>query len=151
MERGYGIAVPWSEDADFDLIAYRGEELHRVQAKYTASNGRVVFVRCRSASLTNGKVRRIKKYTARTIDWIAVYDRTSEGCYYVPASELGEGMELISLRLVPTRNGQRIGVRFAEDYKVFGPETDVSAGQLNMEPAGFEPATSSVQTTRSAN
>jgi hypothetical protein len=27
MDRGWGIAVPWGEDCDFDLIAYRGDDL----------------------------------------------------------------------------------------------------------------------------
>ena len=44
MERGYGIAVPWGEDCDFDLIAYRDDELHRVQVKHARSDGRVVPV-----------------------------------------------------------------------------------------------------------
>ena len=140
MERGYGIAVPWSEDSDFDLIAYRDHELHRVQVKYTESDGRIVTVRCNSHSLTNGKIKQTKHYTARTIDWIAVWDRTSDRCYYVPACELGNGRYVISLRLVPALNCQRARVRFAEAYLDFGP-----ARQLEMEPAGFEPATSNLQ------
>ena len=151
MERGYGIAVPWGEDCDFDLIAYRDDELHRVQVKYTESDGRVILVRCRSSSLTNGKVRSIKKYTARTIDWIATWDRTSRESYYVPAAELGEGMEVISLRLTPALNSQKLRVRYAEDYKAFGLETAVSREQMRMEPAGFEPATSDLQSPRSTN
>ncbi|MBS1885969.1 MAG: hypothetical protein JSU06_02165 [Actinobacteria bacterium] len=35
---------------------YEGR-LHRVQVKYTRSDGRVIIVRCRSHSLTKGKVR----------------------------------------------------------------------------------------------
>lgn len=120
IERGWGIAVPWGEDCDFDLIAYRGQELHRVQIKYTESDGRVVYVRCKSNSLTKGRVMQVKRYTAATVEWIAVYDKTTARCYYVPSTELGAGRELLSLRLVPARNGQRIGVRNAEDYLEFG-------------------------------
>lgn len=90
LERGYRIAIPFGEDNDFDLILIRGEALERVQVKYTKSDGAVIYVRCRSSSLTNGRVRRVKKYTAKTIEWIATYDATSHRCYYVPASELGE-------------------------------------------------------------
>jgi hypothetical protein len=151
MDRGWGIAVPWGEDCDFDLIAYRNNELQRVQVKYTESDGRIVFVRCQSLSLTSGKVRQIKRYTAKTIDWIAVYDKTTCTCYYVPATELGSGRELLSLRLVPTLNCQRVGVRFAEDYLEFGVQNRVLCRLSEVEPAGIEPATSSVQGTRSAN
>jgi hypothetical protein len=116
LERGYRIAIPYGEDHDFDLILCRDHRLERVQVKYTESNGRVVYVRCRSASLTNGKVKRIKHYTARTIEWIAVYDKTTDRCYYMSADELGAGRDLLSLRLVPTGNNQRQGIRYADDY-----------------------------------
>jgi len=55
--------------------------------------------------------------TASTIDWLAVYDATTDRCYYVPASELGAGMRLLSLRLQPTRNCQRRRVRLASNYR----------------------------------
>lgn len=97
----------------------------------------IVVAKSRSHSLTNGKVRQIKHYTAKTIDWIAVYDRTSDRCYYCPATELGNGRSLMSLRLTPALNGQRIGIRPASDY--LDPDFD---RVTRMEPAGFEPATS---------
>jgi hypothetical protein len=146
VERGYRIALPYGEDNDFDLILIRDDKLERVQVKYTESDGVIVTVRCRSVSLTSGKVRQVKHYTPTTVDWMAVYDRTTDRCYYVPSSELGPtGRDQISLRLTPTRNSQRIGVRYAENY--LSPDVRV----LEMEPAGLEPATSSVQATRSPN
>jgi hypothetical protein len=105
------------------------------------------MVRCRSASLTNGKVKAIKRYTAETIDWIAVYDATSSRCYYMPADELGDGRDMLTLRLSAPLNNQRVGIRFAEDY--LAPVA--TARRLEVEPAGLEPATSSVQGTRSPN
>ena len=131
MERGFGIAVPWGENSDFDLIAYRDDEIHRVQVKHAISHGSVVPVRCLSNSLTNGKVRKRKRYTARTID--------------VHASELGAGRNEIRLRLTPCRNNQKRGVRDASDYKRFGRDAELNPRQLCMEPAGFEPATSNLQ------
>lgn len=117
--RGFKIAIPFGEDWDYDLIACRGERFERVQVKYTRSDGRVVTVRCRSASLTNGRVRALKYYTGAIIDWIAVYDATIEKCFYVPAAELGDGRTELRLRLTPTRNGQRAGIRLAENYLHF--------------------------------
>lgn len=139
-DRGCSISFPFGEDCDYDLIADLKGRIHRVQVKYTESDGRVINVRCRSHSLTNGKVRRTKQYTAKTVDWIAVYDRTSDRCYYFPSSELGSGRSMLHLRLTPARNGQRIGIRNAADYT--DPEL---ARDPRMEPAGFEPATSRVQ------
>jgi hypothetical protein len=78
-----------------------------------------VPVRCRSHSLTNGRVRATKHYTCASIEWIAAYDETSERCYYVPASELGDGRALLHLRLTAARNNQRARVRLATDYLSF--------------------------------
>jgi PD-(D/E)XK endonuclease len=110
IRQGHKIAIPFGEDWDYDLIACRAETLERIQVKYTESDGAVVPVKCRSHSLTNGKVRRTKKYTASTVDWIAVYDRTSDRCYYVPALELAEGRSMLHLRIAPTKNHQRHGL-----------------------------------------
>ncbi len=114
--RGYKVALPFGEDWDFDLILCRDEALERVQVKFVASDGVVITVQCYSHSLTNGKVRATKRYTARTIDWIAVYDQTSDGCYYIPAAELGDGRSTVSLRIVPARNRQLKRIRSATDY-----------------------------------
>ncbi len=110
------MAIPFGEDNDFDLILIRENRLERVQVKYTRSDARVVPVRCRSSSLTNGRVKQIKRHTSATIDWLAAYDATTKRCFYIPAEELGAGMDLIHLRLTEARNGQRRGIRFADDY-----------------------------------
>ena len=151
MSRGYGIAVPWGEDCDFDLIAYRDTELHRVQVKHVRSDGSVLVVRCRSHSLTNGRVRNVKLYTAETIDWLSVWDATTDACFHIPARELGEGRNQLHFRLAPCRNNQERGVRHASHYTRFGAESITHPRQLEMEPAGFEPAASAVQERRSTN
>ena len=120
IERGCRLSIPFGEDCDYDLIADYEGRLHRIQVKFTESNGSRILIRCRSHSLTKGKVRQTKHYTASMIDWIAVYDRTSDRCYYCPSTELGAGRP-----------------DFGRDPM--------------MEPAGFEPATSCLQSTRSAN
>ena len=116
IRRGYKIAIPYGEDWDFDLIVCRDGRLERVQCKYSESNGVFITVQCRSHSLTNGKVKTTKYYTAAMIDWLAVYDPTSDRCYYIAAAELGEGMCEMTLRLRPTLNNQRRLVRLAENY-----------------------------------
>jgi Holliday junction resolvase-like predicted endonuclease len=117
-ERGYKIAFPYGEDWDFDLILCRDAgALERVQVKYVRSDGQVIAVRPRSSSLTNGKVRAVKHYTAATVDWLAVWDATLDCCFYIPGLDLGEGMDVMHLRLAPTRNNQVRGVRFAADFK----------------------------------
>jgi PD-(D/E)XK endonuclease len=116
VSRGYRIAFPYGEDWDFDLIVLRDDILERVQVKYSTPSNGVLCVRCKSHSLTNGKVRRTKHYTAEMIDWLAVYDPVTDRCFYIPAHELGSGMSTLHLRLTPTRNGQSAGIRYADDY-----------------------------------
>jgi hypothetical protein len=57
-----------------------------------------------------------KLYTAAMIEWLAVYDATSDRCYYIPAALLGEGRSSMSLRLIPARNNQRERVWMASDF-----------------------------------
>lgn len=138
VARGCKIFMSFGEDCDYDLIADYQGRLHRVQVKFTRSNGQVVVVRCRSHSLTNGRVRRSKTYTSVMVDWVVVYDQTTDSCYYVPSWMLGEeGHPSLRLRLTPARNGQSLRIRRAEDY--LDPDFSVDP---SMEPAGIEPATS---------
>jgi hypothetical protein len=118
--RGHRVCVPWGEDCDYDLIAERPDgRFERVQVKYTTSNGEFIEVRCNSHSITKGRVRASKNYTSAVIDWLAVYDATTNCCYYVPAAALGEGRWRLHLRLVPARSGRRAGIRLATDYLSF--------------------------------
>ena len=111
LERGYKIAIPFGEDWDFDLIISRADGLERVQVKHASSNGVFISVKCFSHSLTKGQVRVTKLYTGAIIDWLAVYDATTDRCYYVPAEELANGRRQLILRLTPPRNNQRAGIR----------------------------------------
>jgi hypothetical protein len=121
LARGHRIAFPYGEDSDYDLIVDRDGLLERVQVKHAVSDGRVIPVRCRSMSLTGGRVRSVKKYTSHTIDWLAVFDVTTDRCYYVPAVELGpSGRSLLHLRLQPALSGRRQGIRHAADDLSFG-------------------------------
>src|SRR4051794_6071589 len=120
VKRGFRVAFPFGEDCDWDLLFWRPPsiELERVQVKHATSDGCVVYARGTSHSLTNGRVRATKKYTSRTIDWLVIYDATTEQIFYIPAADLGEGMSGLHLRLVPARNNQRARVRMAENYLV---------------------------------
>ncbi|HVS99156.1 MAG TPA: group I intron-associated PD-(D/E)XK endonuclease [Solirubrobacterales bacterium] len=132
------LSIPFGEDCDYDLIADFEGRLHRVQVKSAKSDSRVIAVKCLSHSLTAGRVRSIKHYTSKMVDWIVVYDLTTDRCYYIPSWILGvEGRSGLMLRLAPALNGQSLRIRRAEDYL----DPDLSRDP-SMEPAGIEPATS---------
>jgi hypothetical protein len=90
VERGYRVAIPFGEDNDFDLILIRDGQMERVQVKHTCSDGQVIQVKCYSHSLTNGRIRQTKRYTASMIDWLAVYDVTAARCFYIPHPSLAK-------------------------------------------------------------
>lgn len=118
QRKGYGVAIPFGHDLPFDLVLIRKDTgaLERVQCKYTESDGKVIDVRCMSTSAWVHHT-----YGAHEVDWIAVFDVTTSRCYYVHSSTWG-GMVRPSLRLAPTANGQRKGIRFAEAFLC--PELD---------------------------
>ena len=154
IRRGYRIAFPYGEDWDFDLIFSRPDshQLERVQVKYTRSDREVILVRASSNSLTNGKVRRVKHYTAKSIDWLAVYDATTDRCYYGPAWELGDkGMSHLTLRLTSPKNGQMLRIRYANDYLDPTPPHQGGLPVAAVEPAGLEPAPFALPARRSPN
>jgi len=112
QRQGHSIAIPFGHDLPFDLIVVRKEDgaLEKVQCKYTTSNGRVVVVRVMSNSawVTH-------RYTKEEVDWMGVYDATTDQCFYLP-SMVWDGQVAVNLRLVPTVNGQVRGIRYAEDF-----------------------------------
>jgi hypothetical protein len=111
VERGYRAAIPYGEDGPWDLIVERNGRLERIQCKYTVSNGDVIVVKCTSTNNWHTKV-----YRSDEIEWIVVYDATTERCYFVPSSMLGDGRSMILLRLTEPKNGQRQRINWARDF-----------------------------------
>jgi len=114
LRKGYKVALPLGEDWPYDLIVLRNNSLERVQCKYSESKDGYIAVHCRSAN--NWKT---KKYHKNEIDWIACYDKTTEQCYYVPSSLLGEGRSYLHLRIKAPLNGMKKGIRYAKDFLKF--------------------------------
>lgn len=113
LKRGYKIALPLGEDWRFDLIVERQGKLERVQCKYTESEGGKITARTQSCNNWN-----VHQYTEDEIDWLAIYDKVTEKCYYIPGSELGTGKASIYLRLDEPKNKQVQGIRWAKDYLI---------------------------------
>ena len=118
QSKGYGVAIPFGHDLPFDLVLIRKDtgRLERVQCKYTVSDGRSLDVRCGSNSAW---VRHT--YAPEEVDWIAVFDATTNRCYYVHSSTWA-GLARPKLRLAPAANGQRKGIRPADAFLY--PELD---------------------------
>jgi hypothetical protein len=93
-------------------------------------DGRVVVARVMSNSawVTH-------RYTKEEVDWIAVYDATTNRCFYIPSSEW-DGQVAVNLRLAPTANGQAKGIRFAKDFSslIGDPKRDSRSGPVSDPP-----------------
>jgi len=115
LKRGYKVALPVGEDWRYDLVVLRLGRLERVQCKYVESDGKVIQVPCRSANQHS-----VHKYTEDELDWISVYDLTSDKCYYIPSTMLGvKGRATIHLRLTTPLSNQQKGILWASDYSVW--------------------------------
>lgn len=113
IEKGYKILIPFGEDWKFDVVAYRKQKFIKIQCKYDGGrNDGVVSVKCMSTNNWS-----IHKYTPMEIDYIAVYHKPSNKCYYVPSSLLGKiGRSEVWLRINATKNKQEKGVLWAKDF-----------------------------------
>jgi hypothetical protein len=111
VSRGLGIAWPLGHSHPFDLILIRPHDasLERIQVKSARSDGRTLLVKCHSSSEWV-----YYSYGPEMVDWIAVWDETTDTCYYLPIEEATKSYA--TLRLVEPRNGQKIGIRWARDY-----------------------------------
>ncbi len=115
LKRGYKIALPLGEDWRFDLIVMKGEELLRVQCKYVESTKGVIKVRCETHD-----GRSYYRYKQNDLDYIAVYDKITDKCYYVDSSYLGtNGRGILHLRIANAKNGQKKKIFNAKDFTEF--------------------------------
>jgi hypothetical protein len=86
-----------------------------VQCKWANRRGDVIAVRCYSTRRSaRGFVRR--PYTHDEIDAVVAYCPDLERCYFLPMDEFAERVE-IQLRLTPSKNNQRRGINWADEYE----------------------------------
>lgn len=115
VKLGIGVSKPLSDGERYDLVFDLRPRLIRVQCKWANRREGVVAVPCYSCRRTaSGMLSR--PYTAREVDAVAAYCPDTGCCYLLPGG-LVEGHWEISLRLEPTRNRQKLGVRWADDFE----------------------------------
>ena len=110
---GIGVSEPLSPQR-YDLVFDLCTGLARVQCKWGSRIGSVVVIRCRSCRRgPNGFVHR--DYRCDEIDAIAAYCAEMDACYFLPIDRF-DGRSAIQLRLEPSRNNQRNGVNWADEF-----------------------------------
>ena len=111
---GIGVLRPWSDGERYDLVFDLRPKLARVQCKTAVLKGSVLKIPCYSARrCASGFVRRY--YCASEVDAIAAYNGDLDRCFFIPLAEI-PGRTYLHLRLEPCRNGQRLGVNWADEF-----------------------------------
>jgi len=99
IQRGYKVALPFGDNWEVDLVVFRKGRLERVQVKYVESDGeKIQFV------FTSPQ--RNYMYSKDNIDWMAIYDATTDQCYFLKMTQVKNGTKGFSVRLKSTKNRQ---------------------------------------------
>jgi hypothetical protein len=114
LENGFDVFTPIGENSGLDFVAVRGGKIVRVQVKSTNAikDGKMVFglrkTRVNTRAVFNNPY-------PDTVDYFALY--CHENDYVGLVENKGLPIEL-KIRVVPPRNGQKKGIRMAEDFTI---------------------------------
>ncbi len=113
MKQGIEVALPISEHLPFDLLVISPDgEMARISVKFrTMTAVGTVSIRARSCWADRHGTH-VRRHTTGEYDALAVYCPDTDRCYYVPAADLL--IRQTTLRILETRNGQKLGVRMAD-------------------------------------
>jgi hypothetical protein len=113
---GFGIYMPFGENTRCDLIMESQAALVRIQCKTGRLRGGAIrFAACSSYGHHRNPGTARRDYRGQ-VDYFAVYCPETTGVYLIPVDEAPRTGA--HLRIDPTRNNQRRGVRFAADYEI---------------------------------
>ena len=142
---GFGVLLPFGENTRYDLVIDDGVKLARVQCKTGRIRGScVIFATCSTYGHHRAPKQARRSYHGQ-VDFFAVYCPDNGEVYFVPIEDLQTHSSAM-LRLEPTRNGQRRGVRYAAPYRLGHVTTEpVSVGEATKPVRGLEPPTHALQ------
>ena len=115
-KEGLTVSKPLSNDARYDLIVEINNGLYRVQVKSTNSikDGKMVFA-TKTTNYTKGSWAS-NAYNPSDIDIFFLYCLENDWCGLYFVNEATSIPVELNIRLIPAKNGQKVGIRLAEDY-----------------------------------
>jgi hypothetical protein len=116
-EVGYELYTPFGENTRADLIAVRHDRVLRVQIKTGRLRNGVVQFACCSTYGHHPAPALVRRSYQGEVDAFAVYCRGTERVYLIPIEDIPNTTG-VWLRVEPTKNNQREGVRWAADYEI---------------------------------
>jgi PD-(D/E)XK endonuclease len=114
IKLGVEVYRPLAEGGRCDLILGLDTRLLRLQCKWAGYRNGVLTIRCYTFRRTRDGYRKTT-YSASEIDAIAAYSFELDRCFLLPIA-LAERHPVVSLRVRPTRNNQRRGINWADDF-----------------------------------
>ena len=114
-KRQIQVAIPFGDNARYDLIAEFNGKLNKIQVKYCGQITENNSFICPCASSTNHTTNKHLSTYDNDVDFMAFYLASIDKLLLVPIEQL-EGKKTITFRLEPPKNGQQIGINLVEDY-----------------------------------
>jgi len=116
-DQGWSCCIPLSEHQTYDFIAEKDGICKRVQARYTTPKNNKLDVKLKS-SWADKNGNHTTKRKVGDFDTLSVYDPCSKQVYFINDKEF-ENNSGITLRLSTSKNGQKKGIRMADNYITF--------------------------------
>jgi hypothetical protein len=113
VARGFDVLVPFGGGQPYDLAVDLGTMTLKIQCKtaWLTAGGSCLTFNCRSTDHGRGR----RPYDGLA-DLFGVFLPPRDSVYLVPLDSVGGFAG--RLRLEPTKNNQKRGVRFAEDFEI---------------------------------
>lgn len=115
IKRGYTVLKPWGDNKRYDFVVDINNEFHKIQSKTGYIDDDVVRFTPHSVTTKNGKPVKVS-YTKNDIDFFMIYCRDNNKSYCIKVEDCPK--DTCFLRLYPSRNGQKKGIRMASDYEI---------------------------------
>ena len=131
-------------DERYDLIFDVRPTLLRVQCKWVALRKGVLTVFCVSSRRAAEGFRR-RTYSAEEVDAIAAYCLELDRCFLIPIGLVADRPS-IGLRVDPSRNNQRQGINWADDFDFAArlKQPQGAVAQLGERPDGIREVRGSI-------
>ena len=114
-KRQIQVAIPFGDNARYDLIAEFNGKLNKIQVKYCGQITENNSFICPCASSTNHTTNKHLSTYDNDVDYMAFYLASIDKLLLVPIEQLA-GKKTITFRLEAPKNGQKIGINLVDDY-----------------------------------
>ena len=115
VKRDIQVAIPFGDNARYDLIAEFNNKLNKIQIKSCSELKNTNAIVCKCASSTNNTTN--KHYTTyeNDVDYICCYLQPWDVSVIIPIENVGS-KKVLYMRKEPPKNNQSKNVHYLNDY-----------------------------------